>query len=75
METGRYKSAPNIAPAPETGKVLARNLLVAEVTFDFLSYGVMMPPRGYVTMPFFTKYQGADALFSAVNTEHFSARR
>ena len=57
------------------GKALARNLLVAEVTFDFLRYGVMMPPWGYVTIPFFAKYQGADVLFSAVNTEHFFAKR
>ena len=30
MEAGRCKSAGNIAPAPKAGKVLARNLLVAE---------------------------------------------
>ena len=75
MEAGRCKSAGNIAPAPKAGKVLARNLLVAEATFNFLWYGVVMPPWGYVTVPFFTKYQRVGARFSTAITEHFFARR
>ena len=75
MGAGRYKSAGNIAPALKAGKVPARNLLVAEATFNFSWCGVGMPPQGYVTVTFFTEYQGADALFSAANTEHFFARR